>query len=77
MRDLIICEEPAKIQLPPTLVACVRSYRPYDDDTLVLYDLVTGELVLEVGTRNYNDWYPLFCWNYYPENLACNADKGE
>lgn len=76
MRDLIICEEPAKIQLPPTLVACVRSDR-FDDDTLILYDLMTGKLILEVGTRNYNDWYPCFCWNYHPENLACNADKGE
>ena len=76
MSDLIICEEPAKIQLPQTLVACVHADR-LDDDTLILYDLVTGKPVLEVGTRNYNDWYPCFCWDCRPENLWCNADQGE
>lgn len=76
MKELVTCEEQPQFQIPPTLVACVRSDR-FDDDTLILYDLMTGKLILEVGTRNYNDWYPCFCWSYHPENLACNADKGE
>lgn len=42
------------------------------DDTLVMRDAVTGEIVLEVGTDNTDDYYPSFVANFRPQNMACN-----
>lgn len=44
-------------------------------DVLELYDIVTNKLVLEIGTDNYDDYYPccVMCW--YPENLAINIGR--
>lgn len=36
------------------------------------YDLVTGRLVLEVGTDNTNDYYPYFVANFDPTAMAAN-----
>lgn len=42
------------------------------NDILVLTDSLTGEVVLEVGTGNYDDWYPYCHFEYHPEGMACN-----
>lgn len=43
-----------------------------DDDVLELIDVITGKLVLEVGTRDTDDYYPMFVAHFLPENMACN-----
>jgi hypothetical protein len=43
-----------------------------NNDTLQLYDVETGKLVLEVGTDNHDDYYPSFVGVFYPENLVHN-----
>lgn len=43
------------------------------DDVLELVDLVTGKVVLEVGTSNHDDYYPSFVACFSPENMATNA----
>jgi hypothetical protein len=43
------------------------------DDTMELIDLVTGKVVLEVGTGNTDDYYPYFVASWQPENMATNA----
>lgn len=45
----------------------------YSNDVLVLTDKITGEVVLEVGTMDYDDYYPCCHFHYAPENMACNA----
>lgn len=42
------------------------------NDTLELIDLVTGKVVMEVGTDNTEDYYPSFVANFQPENMATN-----
>ncbi len=42
------------------------------DDVLELIDIVTGKLVLEVGTDNVDDYYPGYVANFAPENMAVN-----
>lgn len=41
-------------------------------DVLELIDEVTGEIVLEVGTENNDDYYPSFVGNFQPKNMAIN-----
>lgn len=45
------------------------------NDTIQFVDVVTGKIVLEVGTDNTDDYYPYCVMNWYPENLAINVDK--
>lgn len=43
------------------------------NDTLQLIDVVTGKVVLEVGTDNTDDYYPYFVADFSPENMATNS----
>jgi hypothetical protein len=43
-----------------------------EDDVLELVDLVTGEVVVEVGTSDVSDYYPGFVANFNPEAMAVN-----
>lgn len=52
-----------------------RYVESYSRDILELIDIQTGETVLEVGTSDYNDYYPCFVSSWRPEGLAIN--KGE
>ena len=44
-----------------------------ENDTLLFVDLVTGKIVLEVGTDNTDDYYTSFVSSFSPENMATNA----
>lgn len=43
------------------------------NDVLQLIDVVTGKIVMEVGTDNTDDYYPGFVSSFSPENMATNA----
>lgn len=45
-----------------------------NNDTLQFIDVLSNEVVLEVGTDNWDDYYPLFMDNWTPENLAINKE---
>lgn len=56
------------------VLARVRTSGEYGPaDILELVDLVTGKIVLEVGTENTDDYYPWFVAAFHPENMATNA----
>lgn len=44
-------------------------------DTLVMTDIFTGQVVLEVGTDNSDDYYPSFVNSFHPEAMASNMYK--
>lgn len=59
---------------PIKVVAKKKDHEPYQqNDTLQLIDVVTGKVVLEVGTDNTDDYYPCFVGSFSPENMATNA----
>jgi hypothetical protein len=71
LRDVFVSEEP----VANTFFACkVLGHMSMDatDNILYLTDIVTGKVVLEIGTSNYDDWYPCFECGFYPENMAIN-----
>lgn len=45
------------------------------DDILELIDIITGKVVLEVGTHNCDDYYPSFVSSFHPEAMAINKEK--
>lgn len=43
-----------------------------NNDVLVIRDFVSGKAILEVGTKNTDDYYPYCHFKYMPENMSCN-----
>lgn len=75
-RDLVISAEPPKYSFPPQLMRCYMKEDDSDfghhNDILVMEDALTGEVVLEVGTSDYDYYYPCCHFEYRPEGMACN-----
>lgn len=43
-------------------------------DSIIMRDIINGKIILEVGTHNTGDYYPYCVFEYFPENMACNAE---
>ena len=76
-RELVISEEPPRYSFQPQLMRCYMKEDDddgfgYGNDILVMEDARTGEVILEVGTADYNAYYPCCHFEYYPEGMACN-----
>ena len=54
------------------VLGAMKKERGYQHDVLQLTDMVTGKVVLEVGTYNSDDYYPYFVSTFTPENMAIN-----
>ena len=58
---------------PVRVVAKKKSDDTYaKNDTLELVDVVTGKVVLEVGTDNHDDYYPSFVGVFWPQHMSIN-----
>lgn len=74
LERLYAADEPISNVFPPckVLVRRKRDDNYGKNDTLEMIDMVTGKVVLEVGTDNCDDYYPSFVANFTPENMAIN-----
>lgn len=76
MRDLNVCLPPTTLTntFPPCQVLCRMQGSSYGEKNEILecIDIVTGQVVLEVGTSNTDDYYPSFVANFMPHNMAGN-----
>src|SRR5262245_33814611 len=62
---------------PCRVLARYRTEGSYGtDDVLECIDLVTGKVVLEVGTSNAYDYYTSYVAKFKPENMAINQSSG-
>lgn len=50
-----------------------NDYGSREVELLELVDAVTGEIVLEVGTDNSDDYYPSFVASFRPQHMAINV----
>lgn len=78
MRYCAVSDEPTKNTFAPVrVVGRLKEIEPGDDDApnvLQLFDVVTGKLVLEVGTENADSYYPYWVACFSPENMAINQE---
>lgn len=76
-RELQVSNTAPKTTFMPQPVECsMMANNSYEiNDVLVVSDRFTGKVVLEIGTRNWGDYYPYFHLRYIPENMACNATR--
>lgn len=58
---------------PQAVIGRMKCQSEYRTSNIIEFlDMVTGKVVLELGTENTDDYYPCCIMHWYPENLACN-----
>ncbi|MET4529122.1 hypothetical protein [Bradyrhizobium sp. JR18.2] len=79
LRGLYVSDDAMKNVFPPVRVlAKMKGAETYQtNDTLQLIDMVTGKIVLEVGTDNTDDYYPWFVGCFFPDCMATNATTSQ
>ena len=71
--DIEVCEEKVSNTFPPQRVlARMEENNNSENDIIEFIDVVTGKIVLEVGTDNSDSYYPTCVMSWKPENLAIN-----
>ena len=78
MRSFAVEHGPMQNVFPPVqVVARHRTSGAHTDvdDVLELIDVVNGNVVLEVGTTNTDDYYPSFVAAFHPELMAVNQSE--
>lgn len=72
-----VVEKEIKNTFPPQKV--IGTMKPDDtyslNDTIQFVDVVTGKIVLEIGTDNHDDYYPMCVLEWHPENMAINIGR--
>ena len=73
MKDIVISDTPMKSTFKSQkVIGRHRTKSKYggEDDVLELIDVHTGNIVLEVGTIQVDDYYPSFVASFHPENFG-------
>lgn len=75
MKEIVVSDSKLSNIFPECMVMCqmrIRIRGKVNDDVLDMVDITTGKVVLSVGTSDFDDYYPLFEGNFYPENMIVN-----
>lgn len=74
-KDIEVSEVPPRYSFPGIAVLCSMKEDSGGEknDVLVIRDAINGKVILEVGTMNYDDYYPYAHFEYNPENMSCNS----
>lgn len=78
MREIRVSEGTMHNVFAPVKVLCrMRTKGEYGDtnDTLEIIDVANGETIVEVGTDNCDDYYPIWVGAFWPARMAGNAEK--
>jgi hypothetical protein len=83
MESLVVVEAPPVTNTFPPVRVLVRHVTGRRDDNdyagsndlLEFIEITNGEVVLQVGTENVDDYYPGFVNHFYPDRLSVNAGK--
>lgn len=75
METLVVSDDkPVNVFPPVRVLGKMKDDEAWQtNDVLQLIDLVTGKIVMEVGTDNTDDYYPSFVSAFSPENMATNS----
>lgn len=76
--DLFATEQSPRYNIPDVPVVCEMMPDGEDwmgvcrNEVLIIRDASNNKVILEVGTENFDDYYPYCHFEYHPENLSCN-----
>ena len=69
-KNLVICKDKVSTRFPSHLV--VGKMKNGNCTIIQFFDIKTNEVGLEIGTDNYDNYYPYCVMNWNPQNLAIN-----
>jgi len=72
---LIIAPASEITNIFPAIYVLAKKKASDTHDILQLFDVVTGKVVLEVGTDDVDDYYPCFVSSFHPENMVTNQEE--
>lgn len=76
LSNLKVTDEKVTNNFPPQkVVGTMKGAGWYEHDIILFIDIVTGKVVLEVGTEDVSDYYPCCVLRWHPENLAINIGR--
>lgn len=75
MKDLVVAPEAVMKNVFSPVRVIGRCTEGDVNDILNLFDAVTKELVLEVGTEGTDDYYPFFVAAFHPGAMAINREN--
>ena len=72
--DIIICDEKSRFPIPDVDVLCIEKEGDKWDsssrfDMMKVLNANTGKTIFEIGTDYYDEYYPMYRFDYYPENI--------
>lgn len=71
--ELMVSDEICKYNFPPQPVNTSFKDTGYEW-ILTMLDPKTKGIILKIGTKNYDDWYPMVVFEYNPENMSINNE---
>ena|SRR5690554_4167382 len=76
LAEIEVTDEKVTNNFPPQkVVGTMKVAGWYEHDTILFIDIVTGKVVLKVGTDDVSDYYPYCVLRWHPENLAINIGR--
>src|SRR5690554_1005524 len=74
--EIKVTDEKVTNNFPPhKVVGTMKGPGMFEHDIILFIDIVTGKVVLEVGTEDVSDYYPCCVLRWHPENLAINIGR--
>lgn len=73
--ELVVTDENVAYTFDSVDVLCSMS-EEFRDDILEFKDIKNGQTILRIGTGDFGDWYPYCVFDWMPEKMACNEEKG-
>lgn len=67
LADVVIVDEAPLVPFPPMTVTAHRHPVPHNNDVIYFVNEATDLVVLEIGTREIDDYYPSFVSHWVPE----------
>ena len=72
MREILVVQYTIGNRFTPCKVKCKMRGGYSGEDILDMRDVITGEIVLSVGTERVGRYYPCFIAEFTPENMIIN-----
>lgn len=70
--DIITCDEKSRFYIPDIDVLCIeKDADRYGNgvDMMKVINVNTGKTIFEIGTDYYDSYYPMYRFDYHPENI--------
>lgn len=66
---------PQEIVIESKVTKITEHFDSISNEMMTIKNPFTNEIIIELGTENMDDYYPMGVFHYHPENLPINKNK--